>query len=84
MRKKWEFMRKKTLNEMDIGTLAKVKEIQMEGSMKRRLLDMGLIKDSMIECALESALGDPKAYYIRGTLIAIRNADAKKIWVEGV
>ena len=77
-------MRKNTLNELKKGDKAIIKNIEIEGSMKRRLLDIGLIKNSVVECILESPLKDPKAYWIRGTLIAIRNNDAKKIFIEGV
>ena len=77
-------MRKNTLNELKKGDKAIIKDIEIEGSMKRRLLDIGLIKNSVVECILESPLKDPKAYWIRGTLIAIRNNDAKKIFIEGV
>ena len=77
-------MSKNTLNELKKGQRAIVKELEIEGSMKRRLLDIGLIKDSVVECVLESPLKDPKAYWIRGALIAIRNSDAKNIFIEGV
>ena len=77
-------MRKNTLNELKKGDKAIVKSLEIEGSMKRRLLDIGLIKDSLVECVLESPLKDPKAYWIRGALIAIRDSDAEKIHIEGV
>lgn len=77
-------MRKNTLNYLKKGEKAIIKNIELEGSIKRRLLDMGLIKDSIVECILESPLKDPKAYWIKGTLIAIRSSDAKKIFIEGV
>lgn len=77
-------MRKNTLNDLRKGEKAIIKNIELEGSIKRRLLDMGLIKDSIIECILESPLKDPKAYWIKGALIAIRSSDAKKIFIEGV
>lgn len=77
-------MRKNTLNELKKGEKAIIKELNIEGSMKRRLLDIGFIKNSIVECVLESPLKDPKAYSIRGTLIAIRENDAKKILIEGV
>lgn len=77
-------MYKKTLNELKKGEKAKISNIEIEGSIKRRLLDIGLINGSNIECVLESPLKDPKAYWIRGTLIAIRNIDAKNIYIEGV
>lgn len=84
MKEKVNIMRKNTLNELKKGEKAIVKDIELEGSIKRRLLDIGLIKDSMVECVLESPLKDPKAYWIRGALIAIRTSDAKKIFIEGV
>ena len=84
MKEKVDIMRKNTLNELKKGEKAIVKELDIESSMKRRLLDIGLIKDSVVECVLESPLKDPKAYWIRGTLIAIRDSDAKKILIEGV
>ncbi len=77
-------MSKNKLSDLKKGDKAIIKDIQLEGAMKRRLLDIGLIKDSKIECALESPFKDPKAYWIRGTLIAIRNNDASKIFIEGV
>ena len=77
-------MRKNTLNELKKGDKAIIRELKIEGSMKRRLLDIGLIKNSIVECVLESPLKDPKAYWIRGALIAIRDNDAKKIIIEGV
>lgn len=77
-------MRKNTLNELKKGEKAIIKGLEIEDSMKRRLLDIGFIKNSIVECVLESPLKDPKAYSIRGTLIAIRENDAKKIWIEGV
>lgn len=77
-------MCKNTLNELKKGEKAIIKELNIESSMKRRLLDIGFIKNSIVECVLESPLKDPKAYSIRGTLIAIREKDAKQIWIEGV
>lgn len=77
-------MRKNTLNQLKKGERAIIKGIELEGAIKRRLLDIGLIKESIIECVLESPLKDPKAYWIRGALIAIRGNDAKKIFIEGV
>ena len=50
--------------------------------MRRRVQDIGLICGTKVECVQKSPSGDPKAYLIRGALIAIRNSDARKIIVE--
>ena len=67
---------------MKIGEIGVVKCIECEDDMKRRLLDIGLTTGLKVECVLVSPLGEPKAYWIRGALIALRNEDAKKIIVE--
>lgn len=72
----------KTLNQLEIGDKGVVRNILNDQSIKRRFLDIGLIPGSIVECALKSPLGDPTAYFIRGTLIAIREEDSKKIQVE--
>ena len=50
--------------------------------IRSRLNDMGVIKETTIKCVGESALGDPKAYLIRGSIVAIRKEDAMKIHIK--
>ena len=71
-----------TLDKMQVGDRCIVKKIDNEGTIKRRLLDIGLIPGTIVECLLRSPSGDPYAYDIRGTVIAIRTDDAKDILVE--
>lgn len=49
------------------------------GHLKRRLLDLGVIKNTKIKPVFKSISGNPIAYEIRGSVIAIRNEDAKNI-----
>ena len=49
------------------------------GHLKRRLLDLGVIKSTKIKPVFKSISGSPIAYEIRGSVIAIRNEDAKNI-----
>ena len=72
----------KTLNEIMPGGFATVKEIITDGDMRRRLLDIGLIPGTLVECIGKSPGGDPKAFLIRGAVIAIRAEDAAGIAVE--
>lgn len=53
-----------------------------QGSQRRRLLDLGVVRGTSIEAAFESAGGDPIAYRIRGALIALRREQAEWIRVE--
>ncbi len=49
--------------------------------MKRRLLDLGFYKGTPVKKVLVSPKGDPIAYRVRGTTIALRNSDAKYVEV---
>lgn len=51
-------------------------------NMKRRLQDLGLIDGTPVTCIGVSPLGDPKAFAVRGTVIAIRATDSRHIAVR--
>ncbi len=69
----------KTLSALKTGERAVVKELLSEGSLRRRFLDMGLSSGTEIYCSGKSPLGDPSAYIVRGTKIAVRRRDAEQI-----
>lgn len=72
---------KTTLDKVPIGTYVTLSELNSNKDIKRRLRDLGLIKNTLIKPIYKSPLNDPVAYLIRGSVIAIRNSDAKKIIV---
>ena len=74
---KWRLAR---ISGVDYRTILKY----CKGEIKRRLLDIGLIKDTKIIPVLKSPSGDPRAFSIRGSLIAIRKEDARNIEIEEV
>lgn len=69
------------LNDMKPGERASVRELQNMGTMRRRLLDIGLIENTEVECLGRSPGGDPAAFLIRGAVIAIRSEDCTGIIV---
>lgn len=73
---------KTTLDCVPISQEAKVIDLTSTGAMRRRMLDLGLIKGTNIKPIQKSPAGDPTAYYIRGAVIALRKEDAFKIIVE--
>lgn len=70
------------LSELAPGSKAKVLTLSAEGMVRRRLLDLGVVPQTIIECIRRSPIGDPTAYRIRGTTIGLRRDDAKQIMVE--
>ncbi|MBE0699071.1 MAG: FeoA domain-containing protein, partial [Anaerolineaceae bacterium] len=53
-----------------------------QGFTRRRFLDLGLTPGTPIFPELENAFNDPRAYRVRGTLIALRRDQAGLIWVR--
>lgn len=64
------------------GKRAKVKELTAAGNLRRRMLDLGLVMDTIVESLRKSPSGDPTAYEFRGAVIALRSEEASKIIVE--
>lgn len=62
----------------------KILKIIKNGDIYRRLLDIGLIEGTEIYCVNESPSGDPKAFLIRGAVIAIRQEDCADIFVSKI
>ncbi len=72
------------LNDIAPGEHAVVSELRSTGSMRRRLLDIGLIENTEVECLGRSPGGDPSAFLIRGAVIAIRSEDCANIMINSV
>lgn len=70
------------LSQIEPGQLAVIKHLNTTGSMRKRLLDLGLTEQTEVRCLGRSPLGDPSAYLIRGAVIAIRSRDSRDIIVE--
>ena len=69
----------RTINELKIEEIGTVKRVEGNETIKRRLLDLGLIEGTKIKPVLVSPSGDPRAFEFRGGLIAIRKEDGKNI-----
>jgi len=64
------------------GECGIVEKIEENCSIKARLYDLGIVPGTKILCVMRSPLGDPIAYYVRGTLIALRFQDSSRISVN--
>lgn len=68
------------------GETAKIIGISKEirGESRRRLLDLGFVKGADVRLDLLNPLGEPNAFLIKGTSIALRNNQASKILIKKV
>lgn len=72
----------KNLNDIRPGECAVVKRVTGGGDIHRRLIELGLTPGARVECVGKSPGGDPKAFIIRGAVIAIRAADCKCVAIN--
>ncbi len=75
-------MVKTHLDNLPLGTYGKVEVLNCKGAIRRRLLNLGIVKGTPIVPILKSPSGDPTAFIIRGSVIALRKEDANLIVVN--
>ena len=71
-----------TLDRLRPGQLALVQSLENSGPMRRRLRDIGLIENTLVECLGVSPGGDPAAFRVRGAAIALRREDSRQIRIR--
>lgn len=73
-----------TLAKLPVGMQGVVLEVQANGSMRKRLLDLGLVPGTVVESIRRSPTGDPTAFGIRGAVVALRKTDGDTVFVQPV
>ncbi len=71
-----------SLSELPIGKSAVVSSLLAEGITRRRMMDLGLVPGTRVTAVRISPAGDPKAYKIRGAIIALRRTEGSKVLVD--
>ncbi|MED4353798.1 FeoA family protein [Schinkia azotoformans] len=70
------------LCQCEIGDNVVIESMSIKGVMRRRLLDLGFVKGAQIIVLQKSPLGDPAAYRVNNTTIALRKEESSKIFVK--
>lgn len=70
-----------SLNRLREGQVGRVTKIALDGALKQRLRDFGLIEGTMVECLHANHAGSPILYRVRGTMLALRACDSRCICV---
>ncbi len=72
----------RTLADLEEDQVARVRRLSSDcrGAQRRRLLDLGVVPGTEIGVEMRSVSGDPRAYRIRGAVIALRRHQAE--WIE--
>lgn len=70
------------LDQLCPGTWATVKDLNVSEELKQRLRDLGMIPGTKVCCRYRSPRGDVTALEFRGTVLALRTRDLRKIRVR--
>ena len=72
----------RTLRETKTGETVKVVKLHGEGAVKRRIMDMGITRDTEVYVRKVAPLGDPVEITVRGYELSLRKADCEMIEVS--
>ena len=72
----------KTLNQLLPGESGIVVKVAGSGSVKRRLMDMGLVAGSQIQVSKYAPLGDPMEIKVKSFNLSLRKSEAVLIEVQ--
>ncbi len=73
-----------TLAECKLGEKVIVEEIQIDGKMKNRFLELGLTPGTVVAISNIAPFGDPIAINLRGFKLSFRKEEAKNIKIKKV
>jgi len=71
-----------TLSELKDGERGAVTRIELSGSTKRRLIEMGITPGTRVQALKRAPLGDPIEIMLRGYTLTLREEDARRIFVR--
>ncbi len=72
----------KTLKDLKVGECAKVVRLHGQGAVRRRIMDMGITRGTVVKVRKVAPLGDPFELTVRGYELSIRKADAQMVEIE--
>ena len=72
----------RTMREAKVGETIRVMNIRGDGALKRRIMDMGITKNSEVYVRKVAPLGDPVEVTVRGYELTLRKADAEIIEIQ--
>ncbi len=73
----------RTLRDARPGDVVEVARLLGEGTLRRRIMDMGIIRGTRITVRKVAPLGDPVEVNVRGYELSIRKSEAEQIEIAG-
>jgi ferrous iron transport protein A len=73
-----------TLDRLRHGQVGRIEGVGGRPAVRRRLLELGLVRGEAISFERAAPLGDPLAFVVKGYRLSLRTRDAAAIRVEVV
>lgn len=70
-----------SLNQLQPGQEAVIVRVGGQGALRRRCLEMGMVKGETVRVERVAPLGDPVAYRVKGYRLSLRREEAAHIEV---
>ena len=77
-------MQQASLSSISEGDCAVIDFLDASGMTRRRLLDLGFTPGARVTCLFTAPSGSPRAYMIRGSVIALRRSDADYVHLSDI
>jgi len=72
----------KRLSDLAPGESGLVRKVEGDKSIRRRLMDMGVVNGAEVQVKRVAPLGDPIEFVVRGYNLSLRKSEARVIHVE--
>lgn len=72
------------LSSLSIGEEATIVGLSpySKGAIRRRLMDLGFVKGSTVSIEMNSPMGNPSAYLVKGAIVALREEQASSVLIR--
>ena len=71
-----------SLIEIELKTRVRVVDISLASKVRRRIMDMGIVKGTEIIVIGKAPMGDPIELQVRGYSLSLRKSEARDIMVK--
>ncbi len=71
------------LSELPLNSSAVITKLYTNNALRLRLQELGFFEGAKVKCLLKSPLGEPTAYKICDSIIALRKPEADSIEILG-
>lgn len=70
------------LDQLQAGQAGHIRRIHGDGAIRRRLMEMGMVRGAAITMVKVAPLGDPVEYVLHGYHLTLRKSEARLVEVD--